>query len=62
MYQLGAGVDLKLDKKASLEISYRALNKGTKSLTLTSNNGQRLTGKRQGDFQHMVLASVKFNF
>lgn len=61
MYQFGAGVDLKFDKKVSLEVSYRALNKGTRSLALTSDNGQRLTGKRHGDFQHMVLASIKFN-
>ncbi len=62
MYQLGAGVDLKIDKKVSFEISYRALNKGTKSLYLQSDNGQVVEGRRHGDFQHTVLAAIKLSF
>lgn len=59
MYQLGAGLGFDIDKNLSLEASYRAINKGTKSVLEKTSTGQTIKHSRRGDFQHAFLLGVR---
>ncbi len=61
IYQVGAGVAFEVEKNISLELGYRAIHKGIKSVTATKVTGTP-TFKRKGSFEHVALVGVRVNF
>lgn len=61
IYQVGAGVAFEVEKNINLELGYRALHKGIKSVTAEKAINKPIFG-RKGSFEHVALVGVRVNF